>query len=129
MYVDDIFGVCLLKNVELDMKTAKGICEDLLGTGAVEDAKSRVGERLDVIGYTVDLSQQLVTVAEKNVLRAIYGFSVTGENGTVTVYRNAEVGLVGVALQYDLRKDETIRQSALSLVLWATPSRPVCSSR
>ena len=85
MYVDDIFGVCLVRNVERDMKTAKGICEDLLGTGAVEDSKSRVGERLDVIGYTIDLAQQLVTVAEKNVLRAIYGFSVTGADGTVTV--------------------------------------------
>ena len=74
MYVDDIFGVSLTGGmIKSDMILASAICEDLLGQGAVEESNTERG-RLDVIGYTIDLDEQIVTIADKNVLRALPGF-------------------------------------------------------
>ena len=40
MYVDDIMGVCLRKDLTHDMTKARSICTDLLGPKAVADDKS-----------------------------------------------------------------------------------------
>ena len=45
------------------------ICTDLFGSAAVTDDKTEAGIRMDVIGYTIDL-----TIARKNFLKALYGF-------------------------------------------------------
>jgi hypothetical protein len=74
MYVDDITGCCGLNELTDELATVKGVCEGLLGLGAIEPSKTESGRRLQVIGYIIDLDTQLVTIAEKNVLRAIYGF-------------------------------------------------------
>ena len=59
---------------------------DLLGPDALEDKKTRWGRRLDMIGFTMDLDTQRVSIAEKNVLRAIFGFFLVGERrGTIAV--------------------------------------------
>ena len=77
MYVDDIIGVCFAVDLESDLAITRGICTDLLGSGAVADDKTEHGVRLDVIGYTLDLTQERVLIARKNFLTALHGFITT----------------------------------------------------
>ena len=77
MYVDDIVGICFADQVESDMAVTRRICTDLLGPGAVADDKSESGPRLDVIGYTIDLTKKRVLIARKNFLTALHGFMST----------------------------------------------------
>ena len=77
MYVDDIIGVCFAGDLESDLAITRGICTDLLGSGAVADDKTEHGVRLDVIGYTLDLTQERVLIARKNFLTALHGFITT----------------------------------------------------
>jgi hypothetical protein len=77
MYVDDIIGVCFADDLESDLAITRGICTDLLGSGAVADDKTEHGVRLDVIGYTLDLTQERVLIARKNFLTALHGFIST----------------------------------------------------
>ena len=66
MYVDDIVGVCFATDLEADLRTTKQICTDLLGPGSIADEKTEHGTRLDVIGYTIDLSTRRVLISLKN---------------------------------------------------------------
>ena len=77
MYVDDIIGVCFASDLESDLAITRRICTDLLGSGAVADDKTEHGVRLDVIGYTLDLTQERVLIARKNFLTALHGFIST----------------------------------------------------
>lgn len=74
MYVDDIIGVCLAKDVVADLRLTRDICTSLLGSSAVADDKTEIGRRLDIIGYTVDLDLKIVSIAKKNHLAALHGF-------------------------------------------------------
>ena len=73
MYVDDIVGVCFAGQVESDMAVTRRICTDLLGPEAVADDKSESSTRLNVIGYTIDLTKKRVLIARKNFLTAQHG--------------------------------------------------------
>ena len=77
MYVDDIIGVCFVDQLDVDLATTRTICTDLLGSGAVADDKTEHGVRLDVIGYTLDLTEKRVLIARKNFLTALHGFITT----------------------------------------------------
>ena len=79
MYVDDMIGVSLLKWVKSDMDVARSFCTGLLGDGAIEEKKTEMGRRLTFIGWDVDLDKQLVSLAQKNALKAFYGFATEGE--------------------------------------------------
>jgi hypothetical protein len=46
----------------------------MMGPQGVADHKTRASVVGDAIGYTVDTSRCLVSIARKNVLRALYGF-------------------------------------------------------
>ena len=74
MYVDDIVGVCFATDLEADLRTTKQTCTDLLGPGSIADEKTEHGMRLDVIGYTIDLSTRRVLISLKNFLAALHGF-------------------------------------------------------
>ena len=77
MYVDDIIGVCFEADVEADLARTREICVNLLGSGAVADDKTEHGTRMDVIGYTIDLTTERVLIARKNFLTALHGFITT----------------------------------------------------
>ena len=77
MYVDDIIGVYFADDLESDLAITREISTDLLGSGAVADDKTEHGVRLDVIGYTLDLTQERVLIARKNFLTALHGFIST----------------------------------------------------
>jgi hypothetical protein len=79
MYVDDILGVTLVKNLEKDKTVTADICIDLLGEGAIAHEKTLDTEgggprRIDVIGYTLDLDSLRVTLTRRNLLRTVYAF-------------------------------------------------------
>ena len=56
MYIDDIIGVGLARDIENDLLITRNVCTSLLGPSAVADDKTEVGRRVDVIGYTIDLT-------------------------------------------------------------------------
>jgi hypothetical protein len=74
MYVDDVFGVTLRRNLDHDLRVARIALTDLLGETAVADHKTEASSRLDIIGWRVDLSGMFITIAGKNLLNAFYAF-------------------------------------------------------
>jgi hypothetical protein len=74
MYVDDVVGVCFAEDVEDDLAAARRLCVDLLGSTAVADDKTEFGVCLDVIGYTINLSEKRVLIARKNFLKVLHGY-------------------------------------------------------
>ena len=74
IYVDDIIGICMEKDVSEDLRRTRDICTGLLGPNAVADDKTETGRRVDVIGYVIDLDSQRVSIARKNYLNALHGF-------------------------------------------------------
>jgi hypothetical protein len=85
MYVDDIIGVSLRKNVRSDMQITRELCCRLLGQGAVEDKKTEIGRRIKIIGFTVDLDICRVGVAHSNLCRALGGFMNTDLSSPVSM--------------------------------------------
>lgn len=91
MYVDDIIGVGLTKDIEKDLLTTRTVCTSLLGPNAVADDKTEVGRRVDVIGYTIDLDAQRVLIARKNHLTAVHGFfAVPTDTNTLISLKTAQ---------------------------------------
>ena len=60
--------------MEDDLLRCKTTCTNLLGPDAVEDSKTETGRRLTTLGFDVDLHKSLVTISDKNVMRAFHGF-------------------------------------------------------
>ena len=85
MYVDDIFGASKVKDLTRDLEMTRSICVRILGSDSVADEKTESGPRLTVIGYDIDAARGLVTVARKNVLRALHGFLSTDVSAPTTV--------------------------------------------
>ena len=85
MYVDDIFGVSKRRDLDHDLTTAKLICESMLGPDSVEDKKTESGTRLTVISYDIDINKRIVTVAHRNVLKALHGFLSIDIQANITV--------------------------------------------
>jgi hypothetical protein len=85
MYVDDMLGVSLKKKVEEDVRIASSICCRLFQSDCIEQSKTEIGRRVEVIGYVIDLTSQLVSVARKNYHRVIYGLSCVDLTSPVTV--------------------------------------------
>jgi hypothetical protein len=63
-----ISSVCVYfaDDLEPDLVITRAICTNLLVSGAVVDDKTEHGVRLDVIGYTLDLTQERILIARKN---------------------------------------------------------------
>jgi hypothetical protein len=74
MYVDDILGVCLRKDLDANLAKSKAFLTGLLGPGAVADHKTESGRRLTEIGFDIDLDRQLVEISEGNVAKALVGY-------------------------------------------------------
>jgi hypothetical protein len=78
MYVDDIIGVSWTHSVLSEQQVVKVFLNDLLGEEAVADEKTvRTTEReprIVVLGWCIDMHKQIVTIGERNLLKAIYCF-------------------------------------------------------
>ena len=80
MYVDDTMGCCAQEDVATCVEGVRKLTCDLLGPNALSDEKTRQAREMDMIGWHLNLDTQRVTIARKNVLRAIYGFFLVGDN-------------------------------------------------
>jgi hypothetical protein len=80
MYVDDTMGCCAQDDVATSVEGVRAFTCDLLGPDALSDEKTRHAREMDMIGWHLNLDTQRVTIARKNVLRAIYGFFLVGDN-------------------------------------------------
>ena len=85
MYVDDIVGVCLARDLDNEVKCAKDVCTSLLGPNAIAEDKTETGTRLDVLGYILDIERRLVSISRKNFLNAVYGFFTTNLDEKVSL--------------------------------------------
>jgi hypothetical protein len=78
MYVDDVMGVCFIRDLEHNFRVCREFLEGLLGAGAVALEKSSSGMGLVEIGYQIDLGESLeqarVSVSEENMARSLVGF-------------------------------------------------------
>ena len=83
MFVDDIVGVCLAKDLDRDVQCAKDVCTSLLGSNAIAEDKTETWTRLGVLGYILDIKLRLVSISRKNFLNAVYGFFTTNLNEKV----------------------------------------------
>lgn len=75
MYTDDMFGICLLRDLDHDMEAARAFCKGMLGSKSIEERKTEAGQRLTITGWDLDLNRLLVAISRKNALKAFYGFS------------------------------------------------------
>ncbi len=71
MYVDDLFGCCMLRVVDREMAQGKAVIESLLGDDTVQEEKNKKGQVVDIIGWEFNLITQRVSVARKNLLKAM----------------------------------------------------------
>ena len=89
MYIDDIVGISKRSELQHDLDAARGVCTTLLGKHAVQDDKTLFTtdkeRRLAVIGYTIDLEKQVVTMSRRNLLKNMYLFFSTDTDRAVTV--------------------------------------------
>lgn len=85
MYVDDIIGACLARDVHHDMGAAEQLCTQLLGEGSIAQHKSVFGRRIEVIGYILDLDLRTVSIGDRCVKRAFHGYMEVDEEGPVPV--------------------------------------------
>jgi len=73
-YVDDIMGASSIEFVHSDMVVAEGVCNSLLGPGAVEKTKSSCGRKQDWIGWSMCVDTRTVSIARHNYLKTLHGF-------------------------------------------------------
>jgi hypothetical protein len=74
MYVDDILGICMRSQLYHDMTCARQIVTDLMGPRSLALEKEESGTRLEIIGWLIDLDTCRLSIARKNILKAVYGF-------------------------------------------------------
>ena len=87
MYTDDMFGVCLQRDLARDMEQARTFCKQLLGSKSIEERKTESGRRLTITGWDIDLDRSLVAISRKNVMKAFYGFSSVNLEAPIDVKR------------------------------------------
>jgi hypothetical protein len=96
-----------------DLARTRSICTDLLGPNSVADDKTEYGTRLDMIGYTIDLStspdRARVLIARENFLTALHGFISTDTSKLTT---RPETGFLGDPLRHDLPGDAPLLRGA-----------------
>ena len=83
IYVDDILGASPARLVRDDLVGATRLLTNIFGEGGISTKKTRASRVGDAIGYTLNLKTRLVTIAKKNVLRALYGFMSVQAHTTI----------------------------------------------
>jgi hypothetical protein len=71
---DDICGVSHRDDVVHDMTVVREVIIMLLGPYAINEKKTVVARVADMVGWSIDLDTQLVTMAKHNLHRTLYDF-------------------------------------------------------
>lgn len=79
-YVDDFVGVSLNSDATNDISLVSEAATRLLGPTAVAHDKTSCSRKEDIIGWTVDLDQLVVSMSERNALKMLYGFASCDTN-------------------------------------------------
>ena len=74
IYVDDIMGITLRRNLAKIRALIEEFVTLLLGPGSIEPSKSLEGSRLVFLGYTVDLNTRSITISDINFQKCAYLF-------------------------------------------------------
>ena len=74
LYVDDLLAVSPTAEVEAEHTRATECMNGLLGSKAEAAAKFETGRTLDMIGWTINLDTNLVTIKRSNFLKTVYAF-------------------------------------------------------
>ena len=77
MYVDDVNGITLDEHLDDDHALVRSTAIRLLGPNAINDKKTESGHELTFVGYTFNLTTQLVSISEHTFKRATYAFYST----------------------------------------------------
>ena len=83
MFCDDIMGVCWARDLESEIARMKEFIEGFMGKGSVADEKTEFGRCLVILGYTTDLNRMCVSIAPKNLRKALYAFMQIEEHQLV----------------------------------------------
>ena len=92
IYSDDGFGCCLLKDLGWEMETACSIFENMIGEGCIKTSKNVSGRIVNVIGWKINLDLMVVSIAEKNLMKAmlcLFSINLEAEITLVEVQRVA----------------------------------------
>ena len=76
MYVDDLLGVCRLRDLVMSLRIVQDIIRRLLGDDAVAENKTVTGRSVTVIGYTLDLDSRLVLISHRIITEPSMLFSL-----------------------------------------------------
>lgn len=85
IFVDDFMGATDIDRVDFEMGEVTGAITGLLGPAAEAPKKNEKGRKLDLIGWTVDLDTEVVTMSRRNLLKALVAFFSIDEKGGVTL--------------------------------------------
>jgi hypothetical protein len=81
--------------VQEDLRGTTHLVTGLFGARGISEQKTRAGRVGDAIGYTLDLKRRLVTVARKNVLRALFGFMRVEQGLSIPFHRMEQLASWG----------------------------------
>ena len=96
MYVDDGMGCAEDSVVRSDMGKFDDICCQLFNNPqAVQRSKDACGKREVFIGYVIDLNTGMVSVSEKNLLRALWHVACCDLEGRVSVKEMQRLASLG----------------------------------
>jgi len=84
MFCDDIMGVCWKQDVEHELNAVRMKVLGLVGPNSVAEKKTEVGTALVELGYMVDLGKMAVSISQRNLLNALFGFMEIREHELVT---------------------------------------------
>lgn len=85
MHVDDLFGCCRKRDVEEELTKGETVITGLLGDGTVNREKNKHGPVVDIIGWEFNILTQKVSVARKNLMKAMCCLFQTDLDGFTTV--------------------------------------------
>jgi hypothetical protein len=74
IYSDDGFGCCLLRDLKWETERACSIFEGMIGEKCIKKSKNVSGRIVDVIGWKVNMDLMVVSIAEKNLMKAMLVF-------------------------------------------------------
>ena len=100
MYVDDIMGVCFVKDLVAEQQSARSLCTRLLGPRAIAEDKTESGRKLVWIGYSVDLDKRLVNLSPRNFRKCFYSFFTMSVDGSAKVPVKTLERLASLAERY-----------------------------
>jgi hypothetical protein len=92
IYSDDGFGCCLSRDLEWEMEKASTIFEGIIGENCIKKIKNISGRIVNVIGWKINLDLMVVSIAEKNLMKAmlcLFSVDLSKEISLVEVQRIA----------------------------------------